>query len=129
MTDNTDDDDDDTFKVTGNLFIFPLTMAKTKKENFKAHKRHGTAVPTGPILSDSLADTKSAGLTFPDKHTPSSRCSAGGLQEMQMLKMKVKFRGGGSDCEEGQPQTLPRRDQDDGEVHQSQVEEVLDTAP
>lgn len=48
---------------------------------------------------------------------------------MQMLKMKVKFRGEGSDCEEGQPQTLPRRDQDDGEVYQSQVEEVPETAP
>lgn len=59
MTDNTDDGD--TFKVTGNLFIFLFTMAKAIKANFKDRKRHDTAVPTGPILSDSLADTKSAG--------------------------------------------------------------------
>lgn len=59
MTDNTDDGD--IFKVTGNLFIFNFTMAKAKKANFKDHKRHGTSVPTGPILSDLLADTKSAG--------------------------------------------------------------------
>lgn len=46
-----------------------------------------------------------------------------------MLKMKVKFRGGGSDCEEGQPQTLPRRDQESGEALESQVEEEPETAP
>lgn len=80
MTDNTDDDDDDddTFKVTGNLFIFPLTMVKAKKTHFKDHKRHGTAVPMGPILSDSLADTKSAGWR---SLTNTHRCHAA-LQEV-----------------------------------------------
>lgn len=59
MTDNTDGGD--TFKVTGNLFIFLFTMAKAIKASFKDDKRCDTAVPTGPILSDSPADAKSAG--------------------------------------------------------------------